>query len=243
MADDDFTAMTDDGASALADDGFDSTTDDGSSRSSALRHLLIGIAVAVAVLLLIIGVVQVLTPPEPVVAVVGDSITLVSAPAIDEALGDEHRVEIRAWLGMTADGMLPAVEELAKFNPQVAVVNLGTNDVLKELPLDVTIDRLGLYVDRFVDGGADCVLIVNMNTTMLAGGVTPVEERAVQLNGQIVDLASRRPGVVVVDWDAAVRTTEQSGRPSLVPDSVHPSLEGGEELARILREEMLGQCE
>src|SRR5262245_22420868 len=91
------------------------------------------------------------------VAVVGDSITFVSTGAIRGELETESPPEVKSVLGATTERMLPAARRMAATRPRQAVIELGTNDVLQQVPIDEAEQRYTTMVDAFEQAGVDCI--------------------------------------------------------------------------------------
>ena len=66
------------------------------------------------------------------IVIAGDSITELSRPAIVAALARRDEVRVDGYSGHTIGGVLPALAAQVATRPDVAVVNLGTNDMVKE---------------------------------------------------------------------------------------------------------------
>src|SRR5690606_7608666 len=60
------------------------------------------------------------------VVLVGDALTLVSAPALRTALARDNAVTAQARLGVTVEMMQPVAVDLAATGPEHAVIELGT---------------------------------------------------------------------------------------------------------------------
>lgn len=179
---------------------------------------------------------------RPEVAVVGDSITVVSNNQITDRLFDDHQVAIAAALGVTVEVMQPEAQRLARSEPDQVVIELGSNDVLLGLPLDEAAAGLAEMVATFEDAGAECVHLVDVSTVMVTSGGASRAEEAATLNAEIEALAAADERVVVIGWDAAVREAEAAGAP-LVTDTVHPSPEGSEVLAELIGESIEEGCD
>jgi GDSL-like Lipase/Acylhydrolase family len=154
---------------------------------------------------------------RPVVAIVGDSITVLSAPGVEAELRG-YAVYIRAEDGQRTDQMVPALRAELGRKPQGVVINLGTNDALQaqtHADWQPAFDTVwGLVQSR------SCVVYVTVNTNADAFGRTVV---AVDINRAIRKLATQHHNVQVVDWNAAVHED-----PSLLAsknpptDHIHP---------------------
>jgi hypothetical protein len=67
---------------------------------------------------------------KPSVVFDGDSITVLSTPAIHQLLDPSYNVEVLAVDGIRINQTLPALESALKSHPHAVVENLGTNDAL-----------------------------------------------------------------------------------------------------------------
>lgn len=174
------------------------------------------------------------TEPEgQQVAIVGDSITVLSANQIEVALARQH-TDIEARMGATVGDMVPYAEPLAAPPPRQVVINLGTNDALHGTSLAETSDDLTRMVALFPR--AECIHLVTVNTHMHPedGGVTAQRAKAVNdVIGRFVDADAR---IDTIDWDGIVaRSLDDSGTSPLIsPDTVHPTPDGSAVLARAI---------
>ena len=155
---------------------------------------------------------------RPVVGVVGDSITVISAPGLESELRG-YALYIRAIDGQRIDEMLPALRaELAR-HPKAVVINLGTNDALQSQThpdWQPGFDTAWRLVESL-----PCVVYVTVNTaadTLYSHGTV-----AADINTAIRTLAREHHNIRIVDWNAAVHED-----PSLLSgakgpgDSIHP---------------------
>jgi lysophospholipase L1-like esterase len=169
---------------------------------------------------------QITKPPEKV-AVIGDSITVLSAVAIQKQLGDHPNIQ--AELGKRIDEMLPALRDALQKKPDAVVVNLGTNDVLQG-----TIHpdwRPGFLQLVQALEHTDCAVLVNINTTATNRSARP--EFAPQINAAIAKAAETHDNFHVIDWDAIVHAP--GGDALIQPDTIHPTGPGAQRLAREIR--------
>lgn len=166
----------------------------------------------------------------PRVTVAGDSITELSRSAIVAALEDRYEVRVDGFSGRTIAGVLPALAEQVATGPDVAVVNLGTND-MKEANRAV-----GPDVDRMLEtvAGVPCVEVVTVNTAAHAPDGTPV---GASINDRL-RAAAAAGSVHLVDWNAAVAQD-----PALVvADGIHPNARGQRWIARAIRDAIATDC-
>lgn len=178
-------------------------------------------------------VTRVTEPTGQVVAVVGDSITVLSANQIDLALARQHPT-VEARMGATVGDMVPYAEPLAASRPRQVVIDLGTNDALHGTPIAQTSDDLSRMVALFP--AAECIHLVRVNTHMHPedGGVIAQRARAVN---EVIDRFVASDGRIdTVDWDSIVaRSIDASGgSPLISPDTVHPTPAGSDVLARAI---------
>jgi lysophospholipase L1-like esterase len=155
------------------------------------------------------------------VAVLGDSITQLSANDIHSTLDSTYNVEIDATPGITVAGQWSEAAAFAKAQPDIAVVNLGTNDLLARRTADAVIRDLEALLAEF--DPSTCVVVVTISTTETRESF---RREAVAVNRWLRD----RPHVA--DWDGAVaRSPFPRG---LTYDSVHPTEDGRAVLAEVL---------
>lgn len=171
-------------------------------------------------------------PTGQQVALVGDSITVLSADQIQRALSNQHPT-IEARMGATVGDMVPFAEPLAALPPRQVVIDLGSNDALHGTPVEQTSDDFARMIALFPR--AECIHLVTVNTHMHTGdGVTVQRARAVnEVIARFVDADSR---IDTIDWDGIVaRSIDDSGASPLIsPDTVHPTPAGSDVLARAI---------
>jgi hypothetical protein len=168
---------------------------------------------------------------RPVVAIVGDSLAYSVATEVDahlRAAGTEpvldvapgRRIPVRGLEGQINAG-LEVVDTLRPLQPDVWVVQLGTNDVAYE-PLDQ--GRYAFWVIAMLEAiGPDAPVVwVNVHRAD-----RPAEAAAFDAVLSLLD--SERPQLRVADW-AAVAAVE----PVLAPDGVHLATEGGGRFADVI---------
>ena len=98
----------------------------------------------------------------PVVAVVGDSITVISAPGVVGELRG-YALYIRAVDGKRIDQMIPALGAEMRRHPEAVVVNLGTNDAVQARTHPDWLTGFDTVWD-LVRSAAACVVFVTVNT-------------------------------------------------------------------------------
>ncbi len=184
----------------------------------------------------------VLADPDRDVVVVGDSITVVSSAALHGELDRDNDVQIRANLGVTFEVMQPSAAELAATDPDAAVIELGSNDALLEVPFATTEAQIDRMVETFRAAGTECIVVVDVNTEMHRNDGKVVTAGATAINDHLAELATASDDIVVVGWDAALRDAEATGE-TLLPDTVHPEAPGARLLAVLVGEALEEHCD
>jgi lysophospholipase L1-like esterase len=161
------------------------------------------------------------TADAPLVAMLGDSNTYLSIPALEGAFAEaDLRSTIR---GISGSGLkdlerdwLPAARAIAAAPPAVVVIALGTNDALHEDAVAAFGERFEVLLDAI---GA--VPVVWVTHTELGGqGRDPADERAV--NDVIRAAPVRHPNVTVLDLAPEI----DANRALLDTDALHFSVVG-----------------
>ena len=153
----------------------------------------------------------------PVVAVVGDSITVISAPGVEAELNG-YALYMRAIDGKRIDEMIPALRGELQREPKAVVVNLGTNDAMQAR---THLDWLtGFNTVWNLVQSRSCVVFVTINTNADFLGRGTV---AVDINHAIRHLAAVHHNVRVVDWNVAVHADASLLASRNPPaDHIHP---------------------
>ena len=153
----------------------------------------------------------------PVVAVVGDSITVISAPGVEAELRG-YALYMRAVDGKRIDEMIPMLRGEMRRKPTAVVVNLGTNDAMQAQthPNWLT----GFNTVWELTQSRPCVVFVTVNTNADYLGRGKV---AVEINAAIHRLATQHHNVQVVDWNTAVHAdTSLLASRNPPADNIHP---------------------
>lgn len=150
-------------------------------------------------------------PTGDQVTIVGDSVTLASAPALAAALPGALIDGAVARQMKDAVGIVDAVRAAGNLRPYV-VLSLGTNSTVNSSTMDQVLAAVGPdHTVVLVTGYADRSWVPATNAEM-------------------VSAAQRAPNVVVADWSAAI-----SAQPTLLgPDGVHPTGEGTSLYAQVV---------
>ena len=168
------------------------------------------------------------------VAIVGDSITEMSDRTVHQVLDPQFHVRIRGRGGYRVEEMEPYAIELATSNPEQVVINLGTNDVLKNWPLDKSVSALDRMVKEF--SGARCIHLVTINQWITNEADPGVRARAIVFNFAVRKIAADQH-LDVIDWNAAIEADLKAGSPrgALTSDTIHPNATGQTALAQLYR--------
>ncbi len=168
---------------------------------------------------------------RPVVAVIGDSLAYSAATELDNrlrALGTEPVLDVAPGRRIPTWGLdgqitpgLDVAQSLRPLQPDVWVVQLGTNDVALE-PLDQS--RYAFWIIAVLEAvGPDAPVVwVNVHRAD-----RPAEAAA--FDAVLTLLDAERSQLRVADW-AAVAAAE----PVLAPDGVHLAADGGDRFAGVI---------
>jgi lysophospholipase L1-like esterase len=182
------------------------------------------------------------TGPSPIddVVIIGDSITEQAEPLLLDQLQPDSVVRVRGRGGYRIEQMEPYAIEAAAAEPEQVIINLGSNDVLLNWPLDRSVDAYTRLLDYFSD--ARCVHVVTVNQGFRSDADSGLAFRALLLNNQIRELATAH-GADVIDWSTLVALYEGSGSPDgpITSDSIHPTAVG-EQIMADAYEEALRTC-
>lgn len=138
-------------------------------------------------------------PYSKTVGFIGDSLTYgccqkaIPAPTLEvQRLGGDYRAINRGANGSTTADWLdkllePTLKEFKKNRVEVVQVMLGTNDLIKRLPVDEIVDHLREIADRVKRNGAKMVIVNNIPYSSLLD-----DEQARRLNIRLGHLASER---------------------------------------------------
>lgn len=170
---------------------------------------------------------------------IGDSLTVQAAPGLHQRLDQRFRVTINAFQGFTIGNQLPAARVLGSERPDIAVINLGTNDAWKALPIEQSVRNYEAMVAEFPAG---CLVIVTVIDS--TAGLDPKDpyhaDLAAQLNQRLREIAAVR-GAVIVDWASAVagheleyNTSAVDSKVGLAADGIHQNPTGSAVLSDLI---------
>lgn len=176
---------------------------------------------------------------KPSVVFDGDSITVLTTPAIHQLLDPSYDVKVLAVIGIRIDQSLPALKSAMRFHPYAVVENLGTNDALQggSHPDWVSSwDKL-IRITRI----APCVVLTTINPAADGLSHRPV---ATRINADIRALVARDPKKYkVADWSRFLGRHVNNQRTYLraEPILIHPTPAGAMKLAT-LDQDALAAC-
>jgi hypothetical protein len=186
---------------------------------------------------------------QPKVQFEGDSITYRSTPDINRRFRDRYDVAIQATIGVSAASEWKNIVAQSALRPDIEVVNLGTNDaarvgeavagdvngkhvtVVPAQALDQTLDRFDAVVAKFPP--STCLVFVTVTTHNPTWG----PDNARVINERLKELARRRDGMVLADWDAAWQASYFDDA-----DDPHPNETGRRALLNI-EQEAIDKCQ
>lgn len=167
----------------------------------------------------------------PKVTMAGDSITNLSNPTIAAAFGATYHHRIEGLPGFTIAQVTPTVQAQVATQPDVSVINLGTNDMGGANPNW----QADLAAVTSLVTPVPCVEFV----TIYDGHFAPVGNNVGTLiNAQLVTQVAANPTMHLVDWNAAAWAD-----PTLLSwDQVHPSTLGRQWIANHLKAAVDADC-
>ena len=170
------------------------------------------------------------------VALVGDSITEQADATFHAVLEPAYRVRVRGRGGYRIEEMEPYAIETATAKPEQVIINLGTNDVLDNWPVDKSVTALNRMIKDF--SGTNCLHLVTINESLFNENVPGLSGRAALFNLQLRSIATSQ-GIDVIDWAAAVKADAElhPGDP-ITSDTVHPTERGHKVLAELYKKSL-----
>ncbi len=181
----------------------------------------------------------------------GDSITFQATDDINAHFGTQDDVAINAYVGATAYEQMGSIATDAANHPQVAVINLGTNDALISItgrtvtvngvtsqwdpvePITNVEARLDTIAAEFAPA---CVVFVTVDTqdpTFYGTNATQGIANAEAINDHIRSMS----GIQVADWDANLQASYFDSSDQ-VP---HPNEAGRQEMLT-LEDQAISRC-
>lgn len=156
------------------------------------------------------------------VAIMGDSITVVSEDALRKKLAD-FTLDFHAISGLRTDQLQGAAERAAASRPKQVIINLGTNGVLQGRSVEQMKADLDTMITTF--SSAECIHVVTLNARMMTRA-DPGNSTARGVNDAIEDLVAAHPNVDKIDWNKVVESNERTGKNAVTLDTIHPNAKG-----------------
>jgi hypothetical protein len=167
----------------------------------------------------------------PNVVVVGDSITAMATPGLDQVLDPHFHIEVIAKYGKRIDQMLPALAAALQVHPYAVIEDLGTNDAREGgTQHDWTSSWNQLVA---MTSGVPCVVLTTIG---IANDIVYGHKSvAAVINRDIWKLAAEDPKhYEVADWNGFLLKHKRSDwRKYLRGDLIHPTPAGGIEIAKL----------
>ncbi len=172
------------------------------------------------------------------VVVLGDSITALGYGSLEENLGGTYALSISGNFGKTVEQVIPEAQRLAgERNYDQVIINLGSNDVLQELPVDESMAAMRRMVALYPD--ARCVHLVDINEHMVIESTGESRtDQAVEFNEALEEFSSSDRRLSVISWNEVASeelNDEQPEWSTLTSDSIHPTAQGNEEIDQLYR--------
>ena len=174
------------------------------------------------------------------VVLIGDSITEQTEDTFESVLGSRWSLWIDGVGGATVAQQMSAAERGAAESPQQVVVELGTNDVGRDLDPATSVALVRSMLDLFPT--ATCLHVVTVTEGMSLDGRDHRADAAA-FNDGLRALAEADPRLTVIEWDDALAAEEAAGveRTDLLYDTVHLT-DRGEQLLAGLYADALQAC-
>lgn len=172
------------------------------------------------------------------VVVLGDSITALGHGSLEESLGDTYGLSISGNFGKTVEQVIPEAQRLAgERSYDQVIINLGSNDVLQELPVDESMAAMRQMVALYPD--ARCIHLVDINEHMVIESTgEPRTDQAVAFNEALEELSGSDDRVSLISWNDVASEELNDDQPpwsNLTTDSIHPTDQGNDEIDRLYR--------
>jgi hypothetical protein len=198
----------------------------GVRESRSHRGSIVAGLVALVVLLIVVVATAVVLRPDGAtahqqrIAFIGDSITDQARTVITSTFPSDDAIDIEAVPGRKFAEMLPFAVQAAQVDPDEAVINLGSNDVLLGENDSVTFPAMDSVFAAFAN--TPCVTLVTVNQHFIFN--SDQGAHAQRINDRIWQAATTH-GWSVVDWNKMVEDDNAAGSPNgpLTVDSVHPT--------------------
>ncbi|MFN8050109.1 MAG: SGNH/GDSL hydrolase family protein [Acidimicrobiales bacterium] len=167
---------------------------------------------------------------KPKVGVIGDSITDLAQQPLHSALDSAYQVELVGHFGARADEVMAEAKVIAASKPDQAIVNIGTNDALQQVPTAQTRANIESMVSML--DSAKCIFLVEINEGITRAGA-PRADAAHAINVALGEIARANKKVHVIAWNQQIAAN--GGNDVMTYDTVHLSTRGVVVLANTYR--------
>ncbi|KAL4895306.1 SGNH hydrolase-type esterase domain-containing protein [Aspergillus ambiguus] len=127
-------------------------------------------------------------------------------------------------IGFRIDQIAAVAEKSLHLQPNVILLNVGTNDALQDYQVDTAGDRINALMVRLLEALPDATVILS---TLLPNTVTPAHVNTI--NEQYRKIAVQRDAdgerIVLADMDRWIRSSE------MADDGIHPTDHGYQDMA------------
>jgi lysophospholipase L1-like esterase len=171
------------------------------------------------------------------VGLIGDSITDLSRGPLQQALGSKYHIEIVGKFGARSDQVLQDVKVIAASHPAAAIINIGSNDALQQVPPEQFATNVQAILDELKDVPCRYLVAINDGITVKATGASR-QAQAQALNAQLTSVGDKN-GVDVIDWNRTIAASGGNG--AVTFDTVHLSTKGVVLLAQTYKD-ALDKC-
>jgi lysophospholipase L1-like esterase len=141
---------------------------------------------------------------------------------LQQALGNQNHIEIVGKFGARSDQVLQDVKVIAASHPAAAIINIGTNDAIQQVPPEQFATNVQRILDELEDVPCRYLVAINDGITDKATGASRAPQ-ARALNAQLDSLGDKN-GVKVIDWNQTIAANGGDG--AVTFDTVHLNTKG-----------------
>ncbi|KAJ5124542.1 uncharacterized protein N7515_008367 [Penicillium bovifimosum] len=139
--------------------------------------------------------------------------------------GTMHDNDHEGRIGMRIDQLSKIAKNIIPLQPNLILLNAGTNDALQEYKVETASERMDSLLTQLFDGIPGTTIILS---TLIFNGIHPQE--VADISGQYVELAGKRraqnDSLVLADMSTFIKWNE-------LVDNIHPTAEGYERMASV----------
>lgn len=183
----------------------------------------------------------------PRVAVLGDSITALSASPIETTLAPDYAWNVDGQSGYTIAQSEPQLQAMLtdpQGSPQDVITELGTNDAI-EYPTLGNAWQASLTAESNALASTPCVIWVNVSTYSELNLPAGTPYVASEIDVAIAKLVAQHPNFHLLDWNAWVdQGTNYSSYivPSAFGLGIHPNVAGEQQIADLYQYALSQDC-